>query len=41
MQIKFGADNDLPLNKLLKLRMLTIIVNLFLKKTVNFIRKFI
>ena len=41
MKIKFDADNDLPLNKLLKLRMLTIIVNLFLKKTVNFIRKFI
>ena len=41
MKIKFDADNDLPLNKLLKLRMLTIIVNLFLKKTINFIRKFI
>ena len=26
MKIKFDADNDLPLNKSLKLRMLTIIV---------------
>ena len=26
VKIKFDADNDLPLNKLLKLRMLTIIV---------------
>ena len=44
MKIKFDADDDLPLNKPLKLHMLTIIVRsvfLFLKKTVNFTCKFI
>ena len=39
-KIKFDTDDDLPLNKLLKLHMLTL-VDLFLKRMVNFIPKFI
>ena len=34
IKIKFDSDDDLPLNKLLKLS------DLFLKKEVNFIHKF-
>ena len=41
MKIKFDADDNLPLNKLLKLHMLTILLGLFLKKAVNFIHNFI
>ena len=36
MKIKFDADNDLPLNKLLKLRMLTIIVRSVLEEDSKF-----
>ena len=41
MKIKFDTDDDLPLNKPLKLRMLTIIVRSVFKKMVNCIHKFI
>ena len=41
MKIKFNTDNNLPLNKPLKLHQLTIIVRFFLKMIVNFIRNFI
>ena len=41
MKIKFDADDNLPLNKLLKLHMLAILLDLFLKKAVNFIHNFI
>ena len=37
MKVKFETDDDLPLNKILKLPML----DLFLKKMVNFIHKLI
>ena len=43
MEIKFNSDDDLPLKKPLKFYMITIICllsDLFLKKMVNFIRKF-
>ena len=43
MEIKFNSDDDLPLKKPLKFPMITIICllsDLFLKKMVNFIRKF-
>ena len=43
MEIKINSDDDLPLNKPLKFHMITIIClvsDLFLKKMVNFIRKF-
>ena len=43
MEIKFNSDDDLPLKKPLKFHMITIICllsDLFLKKMVNFIRKF-
>ena len=36
MKIKFNSDVDLPLNKLLKFRLMT----MFLKKMVNFILKY-
>ena len=39
MKIKIDSDDDLPFNKPLKFHLMTI-SNLFLKKTVNFIRKF-
>ena len=32
MKIKFNSDNDLPLNKILKLHMLTIIVRSFFEE---------
>ena len=41
MKIKFDTDDNLPLSKTLKLHNMTIIINLFLKKMVSFIRKFI
>ena len=37
---KFNSDDNLPLNKILKLHNLTIIVNLFLKKMENITCKF-
>ena len=40
MKIKFNSDDDLPLNKSLKFRLMTITVDMFLKKMVNFIRKY-
>ena len=39
MKIKIDSDDDLPFNKPLKFHLMTI-SNLFLRKTVNFIRKF-
>ena len=39
MKIKINSDDNLPLNKTLKLHNMTIIIGLFLKKMVNFIRK--
>ena len=41
MKIKLYTDSDLPLNKLLNLHMLTIILDVLLKKMVNVIPKFI
>ena len=41
IKIKFGTDDDLPLNKPLKFPTMAIVVDLFLKKMVNFIHKFI
>ena len=41
MKIKFNADDNLSLNKPLKLHLLTIIVRCILKKIVNFICNFI
>ena len=41
MKIKFNTDDNLQLNKLLKLHLLTINVRFILKKIVNFIRNFI
>ena len=41
MKIKFNTDDNLPLNKPLKLHLLTIIVRCILKKIVNFICNFI
>ena len=35
MKIKFNSDDDLPLNKILKLHMLTIIVRSVFEKMVN------
>ena len=41
MKIKFNSDDDLPLNKLLKFRLMTItLTDTFLKKMVNFILKY-
>ena len=39
MKIKFNSDDDLPLNKPLKFYLMTITINPFLKKMVNFIHK--
>ena len=39
MKIKFHSDGNLPLNKILKLRKLTIIVRSALKKMINTICK--
>ena len=39
MKIKFSSDDNLPLNKMLKFHMLTVIVRL--KKMVNAIHKFL
>ena len=41
MKIIFGADDNLSLNKSLKLRMLTIIVRSVFEEDKNFIHKFI
>ena len=35
MRIKFNSDDDLPLNKILKFHMLTIIVRSFFEEDVN------
>ena len=40
MKIKFNSDDDLPLNKSLKFTLMTITINVFLKKMVNFIHKY-
>ena len=40
-KIKFDIDDNLPINKLLKLCMLTIIVRSVFEKVISFIRKFI
>ena len=40
MKIKFNSDDNMPLNKPLKFHSMTVTVDLFLKKMVNFIRKF-
>ena len=40
MKLKFNFDDDLPLNKPLKLHAMAILSDLFLKKVVNFIHKF-
>ena len=39
MKTKFNSNDDSPLNKPLKFHAMTIIVDLFLKKVVNFIHK--
>ena len=41
MKIKFNTDDNLPLNKPLKLHLLTILLGAFLMKIVNFTRNFI
>ena len=41
MKIKFDTDDDLPLNKLLKFPTMTIVLDLFLNKMINFIHKLI
>ena len=41
MKIIFGADDNLPLNKSLKLRMLTIIVRSVFEEDETFVHKFI
>ena len=41
MKIKFNTDDKLPLNKPLKLHLLTIIVRFIFEEEVNFIHKFI
>ena len=40
IKIKFNSDDNLPLNKPLKFNITTITIRSFLKKMVNFIRKF-
>ena len=40
MKIKFNSDDNLPLNKTLKIHNMTIVLDLFLKKMVNIINKF-
>ena len=40
MKIKFNSDDDLPLNKLLKFHLVTIIIKCVLVKKVNFIHSF-
>ena len=40
MKIKFNSDDNLPLNKILKLHILTVIVRSDLKNVVNIIHKF-
>ena len=40
MKIKFNSDDDVPLNKMLKLHMLTIIVRSVLENMINTIHKF-
>ena len=41
MKIKFNSDDYLPLNKLLKFHLMTIIIIVFLVEMVNFIRNFL
>ena len=40
MKIKFNSDDDLPLNKPLKFHLMNNLSDLFLKKMINFIRRF-
>ena len=40
MQIKFDLDDDLPLNKTIKIQSVTIIVRTFFMKITYFIYKF-
>ena len=40
MKIRFESDDNLPLNNILKLHMLTAMLDLFLKKMINIIHKF-
>ena len=40
MKIKFNSDDDLPLNKSLKFTLMTITIDVFLKKMVNYIHKY-
>ena len=40
LKIKFNSDDDLPLNKFLIFRLMTVTVRYVLKKTVNFIHKY-
>ena len=40
MKIKFDSDDNLPLNTVLKFRILTIVKGVFLKNTINIIQKF-
>ena len=41
MKIKFDIDDDMPLNKLLKMHMLTIVVRFVFEEDGKFIHKFI
>ena len=40
MKIKFNLDDDLPLNKSLRFTLMTITIDVFLKKIVNYIHKY-
>ena len=40
MKIKFNSDDDLPLNKSLEFRLMTITIRLLLKRVKNFIHKY-
>ena len=40
MKIKFNSDDNLPLNKMLKLHILKVIVRSDLKNVVNIVHKF-
>ena len=40
LKIKFNSDDDLPLNKLLKFRLMTITIRHVFEEKLNFIRKY-
>ena len=40
MKIKFDSDDNLPLNKTIEIRLVTIVVRVFFMKIKNIIRKF-